>query len=306
MHTRRDLADGAALVAAVLAVAVTYGILAVHPWSHVPLNEFLATFGRANAAAWPAHIVWYVAAVAMAGLAFWPGRRSSQLISALAAAYFAWIGIGYFVWLAPGIGLSRAWAAVFTLQTVLLLVAGVVRSDLVIRPRRDLASVLGGVFIAYALIGYPVIGLVGGHPLHVLPVFGLAPCASVTFFFGLMLWARPPVPKYLLLVPLAWALTAAPPDMASGVAADYGMLVVAVIATGLIIWRDRVWSSAWETVAAGLLFAVMIAFSGHDNVLIGVAVVLLAVTLAQATIGRVQRPHAGPVPPRGPGRLKVS
>ena len=68
----------------------------------------------------------------------------------------------------------------------------------------------------------------------------------------------------------------------------------------------NVYEHTWETVAAGLLFAVMIAFSGHDNVLIGVAVVLLAVTLAQATIGRLQRPHAGPVPPRGPGRLKVS
>ena len=56
---------------------------------------------------------------------------------------------------------------------------------------------LGGVFIAYALIGYPVIGLLGGHPLRDLPVFGLAPCASVTFFFG-------------LLVPLARALTAVP------------------------------------------------------------------------------------------------
>ena len=306
MHARRDLADGAALAAAVFAVAVTYGILAVHPWSHVPLNEFLATFGRANPAAWPAQIVWYLAAVAMVGLAFWPTGRSSQLISVLAAAYFAWIGIGYFVWLAPGIGLSSAWAAVFTLQAVLLLVAGVARSDLVIRPRRDLASGLGGVFIAYALIGYPVIGLLGGHPLRDLPVFGLAPCASVTFFFGLLLWARPPVPKYVLLVPLAWALTAAPPDMAAGVAADYGMLVVALIATGLIIWRDRAWTPTWETVAAGLLLALMIAWSGHDNILIGLAVVLVAAALVEAITGCLRQPQERTTPPHGTGKLKVS
>ena len=42
--------------------------------------------------------------------------------------------------------------------------------------------------------------------------------------FGLLLWAVPPIPKYLLLVPLAWALNAAPPNMATGVEADYGML----------------------------------------------------------------------------------
>jgi hypothetical protein len=40
-------------------------------------------------------------------------RWSSPLICALAGAYFAWIGIGYFAWLSPGIGLSRAWAGVF-------------------------------------------------------------------------------------------------------------------------------------------------------------------------------------------------
>ena len=57
-------------------------------------------------------IVWYAAAVAMAGLALWPARRwSSPLICALAAAYFAWTGIGYFAWLSPGIGLSGVWAA---------------------------------------------------------------------------------------------------------------------------------------------------------------------------------------------------
>ena len=68
-------------------------------------------------------LVWYAAAVAMVGLALWPVRRSSQLICALAAAYFAWIGIGYFAWLSPGIGLSGVWAAVFTLQAVLVVIA---------------------------------------------------------------------------------------------------------------------------------------------------------------------------------------
>jgi Family of unknown function (DUF6064) len=137
MHVRRDEAEGAAVAVAAVAAAVTYGIYAVHPWQGAtPLNQFLAAFRRADTAAWPMQIVWYAAAVAMAGLALWPARRwSSPLICALTAAYFAWIGIGYFAWLSPGIGLSGAWAAVFTLQAVLLVVAGIARRDLVIRPR---------------------------------------------------------------------------------------------------------------------------------------------------------------------------
>ena len=308
MHVRRDVAEGAAVVAAAVAAAVTYGIYAVHPWQGAtPLNQFLAAFGRADTTAWPMQIVWYAAAAAMAGLALCPARRwSSPLICALAAAYFAWIGIGYFAWLSPGIGMSGVWAAVFTLQAALLVVAGVARRDLVIRPRWDLSSGLGAVFIAYALIGYPLVGVLGGHALRVVPVFGVSPCATVAFFFGLLLWAVPPAPKYLLLVPLAWALNAAPPNMATGVEADYGMLVAAVITTGLIIWRDRASGPAWHTVTAGLLFALMIAWSGHDTVLVGLAVVLLAVMLAQAITGRLRPPHAGPVSPPQPGKLKVS
>jgi len=307
MHTRKDVTEVAAMAVAAMAVAVTYGIYAVHPWQGATsLHRFLAMFGRANATAWPMQIVWYLAAVAIVGLTLWPGRRSSQLICGLAAAYFAWIGIGFFAWLMPGMSLSAVWAAVFTLQVVLLVVAGIARSDLVIRPRRDLASALGAVFIAFALIGYPLVGVLGGHPLHVLPLFGLAPCAAVTFFFGLLLWAAPPAPKYLLLVPLAWALTAAPPDMATGVAADYGMLVAAVITTGLIIWRDHAAAPAWQTVAAGLLFALMIALSGHDNLLIGLAVLALAVMLVRAITGHLRPPRGGPVQPAQPGKLKVS
>ncbi len=36
MHVRKDLAEGAAVAAAAVAVAVTYGIYAVHPWQGYP------------------------------------------------------------------------------------------------------------------------------------------------------------------------------------------------------------------------------------------------------------------------------
>lgn len=164
----------------------------------------------------------------------------------------------------------------------------------------------GAVFICYALIGYPLVELVGGHPLRMLPLLGVSPCATVVFFFGLLLWARPPAPKYVLLVPLAWSLGAAPPGLARGVAADDGMLAAAVITAGLIIWRDRASSPAWQSVTAGLLLALLTAWSGHEDVLAGLALVLVAVTLAQAIRGHPQPPHAGPLSPDRTGKLKVS
>jgi len=106
--------------------------------------------------------------------------------------------------------------------------------------------------------------------------------------------AGEPVP-----VPLAWSLGAAPPDPARGVDGDYGMLVAALITVGLIIWRDHASSAAWQSVTAWLLFALMIAWSGQENVLMGLAVVLVAVILAQA-IGHRRPSHGRPV--GSPGR----
>jgi hypothetical protein len=58
------------------------------------------------------------------------------------------------------------------------------------------------------------------------------------------------------------------------------MLAAAVLTAALIIWRDR--TSARQAITAGLLLALMIAWSGHDNVMIGLAVVLAAADLVLA------------------------
>ena len=56
---------------------------------------------------------------------------------------------------------------------------------------------------------------------------------------------------------------------------------------------------------AGLLLALMIAWSGHEDVLAGLAVILAAVTLLQAVKGHARPPHAGPIPPAQMGKLKA-
>ncbi len=286
------------LAAALVATVIMYVLFIVYPSEHTPLNAFLAGFARGNAAIWPMQLVWYASAAAIVGLALSPMRRASQLICLLAAAYFAWIGIAYFGVLFSGTHVawvSGLLAAAFILEGVLLLFAGTVRRDLVIAPRWNLASVLGAVFILYALVAYPLIGLLGGQSLGSLPVFGLSPCSTVIFAFGLLLWARPPVPRYLLLIPLAWSLAAGPGAMATGIVADFGLILAGVVTAGVLIWRDRTLS--WQTVAAGVVLAALIVFSGHDDLQVVIALVLVAVTFAQSIWGNAQQLHAGQ-PPR--------
>jgi hypothetical protein len=296
VKTLRQLSfEGIGLAAAVVATIVMYVLFIVHPVAHPLLNEFLTTtFGRGNAAIWPMQLIWYASAAAMIGLALWPVRRASQLICLLAAAYFAWVGIVFFGVIDSGMTL---WIAAFILETILLLVAGIVRRDLVFAPRRNLSSVLGALFMFYALVAYPIIEMLGGYPLRESPLFGLAPCVTVFFAFGLLLWARSPVPKYVLLLPLAWALNAAPSNIAMGHVPDFPLILVGAVSVGLIIWRDR--TSSWQTVVAGLVLALMIAFSGQDVELVGIALILIAVTLVQTIRGDAQQLHASRPPQTG-------
>ena len=284
---RRLSIEGIGLAPALVATAAMYVFFIVHPVEHQPLNEFLAMFERGNAAIWPMQLVWYASAAAMVSLALWPVHRASQLICLLAAAYFEWMGIVFFGVIESGMTL---WVAVFILEALLLLVAGLVRRDLVFAPRSSLASVLGAVFMFYALVAYPIIGMLGGHPLRALPMFGLAPCPTVIFFFGLLLWARPPTPRYVLLLPLAWALNAAPLNLAMGNVPDFVLILVGVTTAGLLIWRDR--TSSGQTVVAGLVLATMITFSGQDVVLIGAALILGAVAFVQTIRGDAGLLHA--------------
>ncbi len=100
-------------------------------------------------------------------------------------------------------------------------------------------SMVGWAAIAYALVVYPLIGIALGHPYPQAPLFGAAPCPTTIVTFGLLLLARPPLPKVLLIVPLAWALVATPAAVGRGVLEDVALLGVGLVGVALIVARDR-------------------------------------------------------------------
>jgi hypothetical protein len=245
-------------------------------------------------------IVWYAAAIAVVILAFQPTRRSSRLISLFLAAYYVWAGVVFF-WMFQsqvddGAGLH---GAMFVLGGVLLTIAGVVRGDLTFHPEWNARSVIGGFFILYVLVFYPLIGVLGGHAFPAMPVFGIAPCTAPIVSFGLLLWTQGRVPKYVLLVPLLWALIAVPGALGVGVYEDIGTLVASLVGTAWILWRDR--TSPRETVLAGLALVILVAFAGNNGVLVGLGFILLVVLLAREFVHR----HSGATPAAPKGQLPL-
>ncbi len=205
-------------------------------------NELLELFTRYNEDLWPVHLVAYAAGVAAVALLFARRRdRADRVIAGLLAALWLWQGVVFQGLYATDVDvvLGTAYAMMFVLQAYLLFRHGVLRGELTFRPRAGLTGAVGWAALAYAVILYPVIGAALGHGWPESPLLGMAPCPTTILTFGLLLLATPPVPRRLLVVPLAWAVLAPPAAMARGVYEDAGLLIAGILTVALVLVRDR-------------------------------------------------------------------
>jgi hypothetical protein len=70
-------------------------------------------------------------------------------------------------------------------------------------------------------------------------MFGVAPCPSTIFTFGLLLWTTKQVPGYLLIVPFLWSVVGMSAAVNLRVPQDYGLVVAGVLGTALIPIQNR-------------------------------------------------------------------
>jgi hypothetical protein len=203
------------------------------------VEQFLRVFERYNLAIWPMHVVVYLLALVAIGLAVRPVGGGNRAIAAILASLWLWMGIVYhglfFSQINPA---AIGFGALFIIQGVLFLWAGVVRPGLVFQARFDGGGLLGGAFIVFAMLVYPIIGTLLGHGYPQSPSFGVAPCPTTIFTFGLLVWTAARVPKYLLVIPLLWSFIGFSAALTLGVREDTGLLVAGLVGTAVLVWRD--------------------------------------------------------------------
>ena len=203
------------------------------------IEQFLGVFERYNQAIWPAQLVAYALGVTAVVLAVRPVRYAAPAIAGVLALYWLWAGavyhLGFFRQVNPA---ALGFGAFFLLQAMVLLWAGM-RGRLSFRPRGDVYGVTGGLFIVYAMVVYPLLGLAFGHRYPESPVFGVAPCPITIFTFGLLLWTDAPVPRYVPVIPLLWSLVGFTAALTLGTREDTGLLVAGLLGTALLVWRDH-------------------------------------------------------------------
>ena len=213
------------------------------------VDQFLAMFHRYNEAIWPMQIVGYVLGlvIVVALVARVRGSRTAlaahavadRLVPALLAFYWAWIGV-VFMWSYQA-DLSRSgrpFGALFLIGAAAFVVAALRGADLGLGRVPSWRLAVGGAMIAYGMVVYPLLGALAGHSYPSAPVFGVAPCPTTIFTFGVLVCCLRPR-WYLLVMPLVWAGIATTAALKLGMVEDFGLVASAVVAAVVVFWMGR-------------------------------------------------------------------
>ena len=200
------------------------------------VEDLLGVFETYNQAIWPMQIVAYVLGVLAVLLAVRQTAMSSRIIAGILS--FLWLfSAGFFIFaLVPIYKPAYAFGALFIIQAAIFL-ASALKPRVSFAIGRDAYAVVGLLFIAFAMIGYPVLGYFIDHRYPQSPPFGLTPCPLSVFTFGLLLLADSKVPKWLIAIPFLYAIGGIMP-VSIGVTEDLAMIVGGLVGTALILYRD--------------------------------------------------------------------
>ena len=128
---------------------------------------------------------------------------------------------------------------VYILQGVLFLLTGTIRGRLSFRFNYKFLPILRVCFNLYAVVTNPLLGFAFGHSYPRVPLFGVAPCPTTIFTFGILLWATKSVSAYLVVIPFLWSIIGMSAALNLRVPQDYGLVVAGVLGTTLILIQNR-------------------------------------------------------------------
>ena len=190
--------------------------------------EFFNVFGAYNAAVWPLQIVLYLLSLFALLLFFRRYKYARQAAFYLLALLWLVNGIGYHLLHFSAINKAAfVFGAMFVVQALLFAWYAwkSPRTALDINPVRWTVS---AILILYALFFYSLIGYFAGHQYPRAPIFGVAPCPTTIFTFGILLAAER-LRWYLYLIPLLWAFIGTSAAFVLGVREDFGLAAAAIV-----------------------------------------------------------------------------
>jgi hypothetical protein len=203
-------------------------------------QQFFAVFAGYNLGIWPVQIAAYLLGVVAVVALLHPSRTADRIVAAVLAAMWLWTGIAYHALHFSRINTAAyAFGALFVVQGLMFLSVGTVRGQLRFGLPGGRATWIGMIFLAYAAVVYPLIGVATGHAYPYLPMFGVTPCPVTIFTFGMVLLTTERFPRWLMVIPFIWSLIGGSAALLLAVPQDWLLLMSGLVSVPLIVFRDN-------------------------------------------------------------------
>jgi hypothetical protein len=168
-------------------------------------RTYYRTIELYNLAIWPAHLAGLAIGLAVVALLATHSGWRNQIVAALLAVCWLWIGWAFLYeryaqinWVATWIG------ALFALQSGLFVGVGVIGRRLAFEVADRRASRLAIALITFIVVGYPLLAPLGGRMWTSAEVFGVAADPTALATVGAVALVRGRIRWLLLVVPLLW------------------------------------------------------------------------------------------------------
>ncbi len=203
------------------------------------VDQFLDVFSAYNRTVWPAQLVLYTLGLSAVLLHVKPFANSERIINFILSSLWLWMAIVYHAWFFSAINpAALLFAAMFIVQAGIFFWEGVSGPRLPSKFRSGTWNLIGLVLVAYALVGYQLLGTWIGHQYPAAPTFGV-PCPTVIFTFGLIVASSARIPSYVLAIPLVWSAIGLWAALSLGMLEDLGLLVAGLVGLLMLLARFK-------------------------------------------------------------------
>ena len=202
------------------------------------LDEFLNVLEIYNLKFWPLQIIAFAIGLIAVFFAFRRSKSSSIVILAILSLFWLWNGavFCYLFWTSI-YKLAYVFAVLCFTQGILFALA-LYKSDIEIHFHPGWKSILGITFIVYAMVGYQVFGYFLGHVYPQFFPFGLVPCPTAIFTFGLLLMTVRKIPLLYLILPVIIA-SGGFMVVPMGILEDIGLILAGISGVFLMLKTDK-------------------------------------------------------------------
>lgn len=204
-------------------------------------SDFFNACEAYNTQFWYMIIITYILGVAAIILSIKKISSSDKIISGILSFLWFWSGLVFLlIFLFPIEPMMFGSSVIFwVVQGVLFLYFGIIKEKLSFKTELNNYSIVGAIFIIYALVLYPIIGILSGRSYLQTPYFGTACCPVTIFTFGIFLLTDKKVPIYMIVIPFIWALMGFLAVFMCLVWADIGEVITGIVGLILLVTKNK-------------------------------------------------------------------